>query len=158
MKQIYILVFLFFSLNGFAETKFMNGIIRQIECNRPSGLGHIQLEVRSLLNMTMKNYFLRVNSKELCGSEPNAPTLLGEVGYEALFLGKVYLFKVKIENNFVTGIEQVKPIAELDYYKNYLTWENINQQEVMSWFYNGPVYINYNQDNIDELIAKYTRE
>ncbi len=134
------------------------GVIRQITCNSPSGLGIIKLE-RKKNRKTLVIDYLLVDSYELCGTKPNAFSVLGSIGYDAVLLGINKLYKVTLDGLFVKKIEEIEEVNYYRFTKKVRKYEKINSREANAWFNSGPTNIPFvKQEQIDKMVEEYTSE
>lgn len=118
----------------------LEGIIKQAECNKPTGLGTIELEVKS--GKTVETTWYKVNSQELCSREIESELFLGkatvltDLSSKNVTHPEVTITKVQVSDGFVTGIEAVKKVDYAKYMKNVQHYEsNGNNREVLNWYF-----------------------
>lgn len=159
MKSQLIAFIVLFSINGLSAITIKQGVIRESTCNLPSGLGYLKLEQKVNNKIIFKG--MKVNSKKLCAAAPGDFTFLGNLGFDAVFLGETKLFEVKIENDFIVDAKIIKNIDYLEFHKNikqYVYEDSLN--ESFMWFHSGPTYISFylSNEKINSLIEKYTSQ
>ena len=151
-----LLTTMLFSLITMAATTVKTGVIREITCNGPSGLGFIRLE--NVKGKTMTYDFIKVNSYKLCGAKPREFSYLGSYAYDAVFLGEVYKFQLTIQDGFIVDLKKLDKIDYMKFTNKVRNWTQRNNPEVHQWWFKGPTYIDYHtsKEDVLRLVEEYT--
>jgi hypothetical protein len=118
----------------------IQGIIKQAECNKLTGLGTIELQVKK--HKTIETTWYKVNSPELCTKEIPSEYFLGNATYLTNLSASnvtsqdVLITAVKIVDDFVVEVTPVKKVNYSDYIKNVTEYDSIgNNREVLDWYF-----------------------
>ncbi len=144
-----------------AEIK--KGVVREITCNGPTGLGMLKLETVTgfgLFGKTHHSEWLKVNSKKLCATEPGKYSFLSSLGFDAVFTGETYELEIRMVNGFVVDAERKDKVDYMEFTKNVDEWKVYNVSSSHDWFHQGPTYVDYysNEQERAEAVEKFTSQ
>ena len=118
----------------------LQGIIKQVECNRPTGVGAIQLETKQ--DRVIEVSWHKVNSPELCSKVVpsqwglDGATKLTELAAGNILSKEATITKIKSVDGFVVEVDAVKKVDYPKYIKSVNRYEAIgDNREVLDWFF-----------------------
>ena len=118
----------------------VEGIIKQAECNKLTGFGTIELQVKK--DRVIETTWYKVNSKELCSKEIPSQYFLGNatvltnLSAENVTSEHVTISTIRIVDDFVVEINPVKKVNYQEYTKRVRGYESIgNNREVLEWYF-----------------------
>jgi hypothetical protein len=120
------------------DGEVIEGVVRQAECNKPTGFGTVEIQVKK--GKIIESTWYKVNSRDLCSKEvPSAmlgsSTQLTELGAANIMFGDPTLSSIRIVDGFVVEVTTVKKMRGSDYLKNVKSYEtNDSVRDVMNWY------------------------
>ncbi len=150
MKTLLLITILLGSLNAFAKTnKSIEGVIRQVSCNRPTGLGIFELQTRK--GKTITNTWYKVESKALCSDTSDHRLFLFDtsklagIGADNTMNRDLSISKLIFDDQgMVIDIEKVGSVDVLKFSKKVKRYKNVGVHEANAWFFQMAHGININ--------------
>jgi hypothetical protein len=114
------------------------GIIKQVECNRTSGLGAIELQSRN--GDTLESTWYKVSSFDLCSKDvrghlQGSATALTEMAFKNNLSRNAQMSKLIIKEGVVIDVHQAHKVDYAQYTKKIKAFESIGQKEVLDWYF-----------------------
>lgn len=141
MKTLLLITILLSSLNAFAKgNKPIKGVIKQVQCNRPSGLGIFELQTRKGKTITMTWY--KVDSKELCSDMSDHRLFLFDtsklagIGADNTINRDLSLSELVFDDQgMVIDVLKAGSIDVMKFTKKVKTYKTVGAQEAHAWFF-----------------------
>jgi hypothetical protein len=121
------------------DGEVIEGIVKQVECNRPTGFGAIELQVKR--GKIIESTWYKVDSQELCSEEVQSALLgkstrLAELGAANMISRDATISSVRVVDGFVVDVSTVETVKYSDYIKNVKGYETIDSnRKVMDWYF-----------------------
>jgi len=139
MKTLLIGLTLLSSLTVFAS-ETVSGIVMQAECNRPSGLGIVELQSRD--GDTLVSTWYKVKSSDLCSSQVDNQMFLFKtakltgLGANNITFGANTISTFNLdEEGYITEMIDTKSIDRRDFSKGIKDSEQIGVREAHNWYF-----------------------
>ncbi len=137
------------------------GVVREITCNGPTGLGMVKVETTTGIGLFGKTHhaeWIKVNSYELCGAKPGQYSFFSSLAYDAVFLGEVFSFDLKIKNGFIVSAKKKDKIDYMEFMDDVEEFKVYSSRSTHNWFFQGPTHVDYYAETheIDEAVQKFT--
>lgn len=121
-----------------ANTETVTGIIKEVECNRPTGLGIVNVETK--VGRVLVTQWYRVDSQELCSNTVTTTTgvnstRLSEIAFYNYVSRDFTISELTLVDGMVKDVKNVGKVDQVRYSQNISGYEHNGQQEAFDWYF-----------------------
>lgn len=145
MKKLFLcLALTVFSSLSFAQITELQGVVKSVECNRPTGYGI--MEIHKLVGKTLQISVLKVDSKDLCSKKVESkysvvtanvsnPVYLTELAFQNNIKSQLTTSTITIDQDRVVAVEDLKQVSAMEYSRFKKVMYMTDAAEVWNWFF-----------------------